>query len=249
MIYKYLKIFFILIFTLFLNSCEQATDIDVPRVIDYEYETKKNIELSIDTLDFGFVDKDAFYKELIKIKNLSDEPILIKRIYFKNTPSIFYFEPGQKLEDLIVPINNNKELNFFLNLKQGIVGEFEDILYVETDTIYSMILKSTVPDIVVKEHDIINLNLNEESEIYIKIINFSNYNRKLENYNIINDSTNIISFNNSTTIPFYIYADDSFDLSFKIKATQKGIFNPRIEFEFQGNLIQKNYIDLNIVVN
>lgn len=240
---------YLVILLLILVSCENPSEIDVPRIIDYDYVTKKNLEFNYDTLDFGMVDKDAFYSNILKIINTSSEPVEIKSIYFENSPSIFYFDPSQNLQNVFVPNTNQKELNFRLNLRQSIVGEYYDKLFVETDTVYSLVLKSIVPDVKAQDYPNIKVNLNDEISIKIKVLNFSNYLRRIYDIDIMNNQFNQLRYNNTPFNNIVLPANSNVEVEFKFKALQKGTFTPRIEFEYSKNIISKNYVDLNIEVN
>lgn len=243
------KITYIVTLLLILNSCENPTQIDVPRIIEYDYVTKKNIEFNYDTLDFGMVDKDAFYSEIFKIINTSSEPVKINNIYFENSPSIFYFDPSQNLQNLFVPNTNQKELNFRLNLRQSIVGEYYDKLIIETDSIYSLILKSVVPDVKAQDYPDLKLNLNDEITLKIKVLNFSNYLRRINDVDIKNNDFNQLRYNDFSFKNINLPANSIVEIEFKFKAQQRGTFTPRIEFDFSKNIISKNIVDLNIEVN
>lgn len=236
------------VFILILFSCENPTEIDVPRKIDYSYVTKKNISFANDTIDFGYLEKDAFYKKIFKILNLIDKPVDIKKMYFENVPSIFYFDPTLDLNNLIVPYNGTNELNFYLNAKQSIVGEYIDKLYIETDTLYSIVLKSTLPDIYVKDVDTLRLNLGELRKVKINISNYSNYIRKVNEFKVYNDNENFISLVKSPFNPSFIFAKNSISIEININATKTGIYQPRIEFAIQEGIISKNFTNLIIEV-
>lgn len=234
---------------LLLISCEDPTELDIDRKIDYEYVTKKNLELATDTIDFGFVNKDAFYKEIIRIENISLNPVEIKNIYFENKPSIFYFDPSLNLENLIVPSTNSKELNFYLNLRQGIVGNYEDKLIIETDTIYKVVLKSCVPDIMVQDLDTLKVKLGSELIFKVNVKNFGNYVRTISKLNILNNDDNIIKYNENLKLPRYIGINNNYEFEFKVIATKAGTFRPIIQFDLSKNIISKDRTELIIVVD
>lgn len=242
--FKYICIAIIII----LSSCENPTEIDVPRKVDYTYKTKKNISFENDTLDFGYLEKDAFYKKIFKILNLIDNPVEIKKMYFENVPSIFYFDPTLDLSNLIVPYNGTNELNFYLNAKQSIVGEYIDKLYIETDTLYSIVLKSTLPDIYVKDIDTLRLNLGELRKVKINISNYSNYIRKVNEFKVYNDNDSFISLVKSPFSPIFIFAKNINSIEININAKKTGVYQPRIEFTIQDGIISKNYTNLIIEV-
>lgn len=245
---------FALIFTLVLIfSCQSPTEIDVHREIDIDYKIKKDIELSEDFIDFGFVEKEAFYFDTLKISNSLNRNVIIKSIKLskelKNEPSYFYFDPLQNLNDINLIPNSIKNFYLSINLFQKNVGEFKDTIIIQTDTTYHIYLKSIVPDIMVKDMNDISTNLNDSNDLEINVSNYSNYVRKIEKITILNDDENIIKFDENNFSGKWISANSSYIFNFKIYGKVKGNFTPQIIFETQNGVISKNTCNLNINVN
>jgi len=231
-------------------SCQSPTDIDVPRDIQYEYKIKKNIVVSVDTIDFGFVEKDAFNKELFRIKNITDKVINIKYIklasVLNSQPSFFFFDPLQDLNDIYIQPDTNKSLNLYINHSQKNVGISTDNIVIQNDSTYNLFVKSIVPDIMVKDYGNIDLTKNDSMVIEVKIYNYSNYPRKIEKVSIVNDDDNNIKLLSNLSLGKWIQANSNSNIEFKVYGKDVGTFNPSIIFESQNGVIIKNNCDITL---
>ena len=155
----------------------------------------------------------------------------------------------QNLTNIILIPNTNQNLNLIINLFQKNVGEFKDSIVIQTDSTYYIILKSIVPDIMVKEINEINIALNDSINIEINVSNYSNYVRKIEKINFINDSENLIAFDDNYVGGKWLSANSNFNFKFKIYGKKIGNYTPQIIFETQNGVISKNICNLSINVN
>lgn len=249
---KFNRLSFLILMLFIIASCQSPTEIDTIRLIEYNYNIKDNLNVPQDTLDFGFLDKDAFDKKLFTIKNIKEETTKIKSIKMEKTPSYFFFDPLQNLNNLYLNPQGQNSLSLYLNVQQRNVGKFHDRIIIETDTIYYINVKSIVPDIMVKDFGKIELNIGETKEIEINILNYSNVLRTINGYSIESNPDNLV-FSDNNYNNLWMYPQSNRKLKFKIEGKQQGTFYPIISIKVQNQISQKiivkNECNLEVIVN
>lgn len=233
-------------------SCQNPVDIDTTRVVEYDYKIKHNLNVPLDTIDFGFIDKDAFEKKTFTIQNIKNDISIIKNIRLEKVPSYFFFDPLTNLTDIVLNPNAENHIELELNVLQRNVGIYNDRVKIETDSTYYINVKSIVPDVMVKDYGKIELNYGETKEFVVTILNHSNHFRIINGYFFRNNTSNMIN-GNSQYNNVWVAPLGNQRFRFRVTGKERGTFYPNIHFfvQYQNfhNLIVKNDCQLEIVVN